>query len=281
MKIERVNDNQIRCTLTEDDLKGRNLKISELAYGSDKARALFRDMLQQASAQLGFEVEDVPLMIEAIPLNGNCIVVLITKVDDPEELDTRFAKFSPEIQNEAMGDAQQNSVSGAIEALLNVIRSAAGLDDTGAGQDADGGGTRDGKRAQAQAAAGQQSAAGTSAASSSAGNQEMQRLRKYAYTHRLFVFDSMNELIEAAGLTADKFSGSSRVYAEKDKNLYYLVLVFDEAKDVAAMQSVLALLSEYSGQEIMSYAREQYLKEHCTVLLDKDALKRLAGASGK
>ncbi len=281
MKIERVNDNQIRCTLTEDDLKGRNLKISELAYGSDKARALFRDMLQQASAQLGFEVEDVPLMIEAIPLNGNCIVVLITKVDDPEELDTRFAKFSPEIQNEAMGDAQQNSVSGAIEALLNVIRSAAGLDDTGAGQDADGGGTTDRNTAQAQAAAGQQSAAGTSAASSSAGNQEMQRLRKYAYTHRLFVFDSMNELIEAAGLTADKFSGSSRVYAEKDKNLYYLVLVFDEAKDVAAMQSVLALLSEYSGQEIMSYAREQYLKEHCTVLLDKDALKRLAGASGK
>ena len=281
MKIERVNDNQIRCTLTEDDLKGRNLKISELAYGSDKARALFRDMLQQASAQLGFEVEDVPLMIEAIPLNGNCIVVLITKVDDPEELDTRFAKFSPEIQNEAMGDTQQNSVSGAIEALLNVIRSAAGLDDTGAGQDADGGGTTDGNTAQAQAAAGQQSAAGTSAASSSAGNQEMQRLRKYAYTHRLFVFDSMNELIEAAGLTADKFSGSSRVYAEKDKNLYYLVLVFDEAKDVAAMQSVLALLSEYSGQEIMSYAREQYLKEHCTVLLDKDALKRLAGASGK
>ena len=82
-------------------------------------------------------------------------------------------------------------------------------------------------------------------------------------------------------IEGSQFSGSSRVYAEKDKNLYYLVLVFDEAKDVAAMQSVLALLSEYSGQEIMSYAREQYLKEHCTVLLDKDALKRLAGASGK
>lgn len=276
MKIERVNENQIRCTLTEDDLKGRNLKISELAYGSDKARALFHDMLQQAGAQLGFEAEDAPLMIEAIPLNGNCIVVLITKVDDPEELDTRFAKFSPEIQNEAMGDAQQNSVSGAIEALLNVIRSAAGQDGTDAGQDVDGSGTTGGNTAQAKAAAGQQTAAGTSAA-----GQEMQRLRKYAYTHRLFVFDSMNELIEAAGLTADKFSGSSRVYADKDKNLYYLVLVFNDVKDVAAMQSVLALLSEYSGQEIMSYAREQYLKEHCTVLLEKDALKQLAGASGK
>ena len=275
MKIERVNENQIRCTLTEDDLKGRNLKISELAYGSDKARALFQDMLQQAGAQLGFEAEDVPLMIEAIPLTGNCIVILITKVEDPEELDTRFAKFSPEIQNEAMGDAKQNSVSGAIEALLNVIRSAAGLDSTDTGQDAGSSGTPGGNTAQAEAASGQQSAAGTSA-----GNQEMQRLRKYAYTHRLFVFDSMNELIEAAGLTANQFSGSSRVYAEKDKNLYYLVLVFNDARDVAAMQSVLALLSEYSGQEIMSYAREQYLKEHCTVLLEKDALKQLAGVSG-
>ena len=86
--------------------------------------------------------------------------------------------------------------------------------------------------------------------------------------------------IRTAGLTANQFSGSSRVYAEKDKNLYYLVLVFNDARDVAAMQSVLALLSEYSGQEIMSYAREQYLKEHCTVLLEKDALKQLAGASG-
>ena len=29
-------------------------------------------------------------MIEAIPLNADCIVLIITKVEDPEELDTRF-----------------------------------------------------------------------------------------------------------------------------------------------------------------------------------------------
>ena len=41
MKIEKVNDNQIRCTLTREDLASRHLKISELAYGSEKTRALF------------------------------------------------------------------------------------------------------------------------------------------------------------------------------------------------------------------------------------------------
>ena len=30
MKIEKVNENQIRCTLTREDLASRELKISEL-----------------------------------------------------------------------------------------------------------------------------------------------------------------------------------------------------------------------------------------------------------
>ena len=37
MKIERINDHQIRCTLTKADLVDRELKISELAYGTEKA----------------------------------------------------------------------------------------------------------------------------------------------------------------------------------------------------------------------------------------------------
>ena len=35
MKIERINENQIRCTLTGQDLAERQMKLSELAYGSD------------------------------------------------------------------------------------------------------------------------------------------------------------------------------------------------------------------------------------------------------
>ncbi len=97
MKIEKVNENQIRCTLTREDLISRELKISELAYGTEKAKNLFRDMMRQANFEFGFEAEDIPLMIEAIPLNAECIVLIVTKVEDPEELDTRFARFAPSI----------------------------------------------------------------------------------------------------------------------------------------------------------------------------------------
>ena len=94
MKIEKVNENQIRCTLSKKDLAERQIKLSELAYGSEKAKGLFRDMIEQANYEFGFEADDMPLMIESIPLSGDNIILQITKVEYPEELDTRFSKFS-------------------------------------------------------------------------------------------------------------------------------------------------------------------------------------------
>ena len=44
MKIEKVNDHQIRCTLTKADLADRELKISELAYGTLKIK-IFLNLL--------------------------------------------------------------------------------------------------------------------------------------------------------------------------------------------------------------------------------------------
>ncbi len=52
-------------------------------------------MIQQAAQEVGFEAEDIPLMVEAIPLSSESIMLIVTKVEDPEELDTRFSKFSP------------------------------------------------------------------------------------------------------------------------------------------------------------------------------------------
>lgn len=94
MKLEKISDNQIRCTLSKEDLTQRQIHLSELAYGSEKAKELFRDMMQQASIELGFEADNIPLMIEAIPISSDCLVLLVTKVEDPDELDTRFSRFS-------------------------------------------------------------------------------------------------------------------------------------------------------------------------------------------
>jgi adapter protein MecA 1/2 len=96
MRIEKISEKQIRCTLNQKDLKDREIGISELAYGTAKAKALFRDMMQQASYEFGFDADDIPLMIEAIPLLPEALILVITKVEEPDELDTRFSCFTEE-----------------------------------------------------------------------------------------------------------------------------------------------------------------------------------------
>ncbi|MFI3208192.1 MAG: adaptor protein MecA [Eubacteriales bacterium] len=120
MKIEKLSDNQIRCTLTRADLAIRELKLSEIAYGTEKAKSLFRDMMKQAATEFGFDTEDIPLMIEAIPSSAGSVVLIITKVEDPEELDTRFSKFAP--LNEAIKKAEvaMEKLDGAEENTLKV-----------------------------------------------------------------------------------------------------------------------------------------------------------------
>ena len=108
MKIERLNENQIRCTLTREDLQGREIRLSELAYGSEKARRLFHDMMEEARHTVGFDTENSPLMIEAIPLAPDSLSLIITRVDDPEELDTRFSKFAPSV---SVSDEEESDTS--------------------------------------------------------------------------------------------------------------------------------------------------------------------------
>ena len=124
MKIEKINDNQIKCTLNKSDLASRQIKISELAYGSEKAKNLFRDMMQQASHELGFEAEDIPLMIEAIPVSSDCIILVITKVEDPEELDTRFSKFAPSADDieEIDGDSPSSPTASGLLDMFNHVK---------------------------------------------------------------------------------------------------------------------------------------------------------------
>lgn len=54
MKIEKINENQIKCTLNKNDLASRQIKVSELAYGTEKAKLLFQDMSSRLPANLDF-----------------------------------------------------------------------------------------------------------------------------------------------------------------------------------------------------------------------------------
>lgn len=252
MKIEKVNEQQIRCTLTREDLRNRELKISELAYGTEKAKSLFRDLMQQAACECGFEAEDIPLMIEAIPLNAECIVLIVTKVEDPEELDTRFAKFAPSVHDEDFDPEEHEDNAALIEAfadsadeVLNLLRKM--------------GATEDGDHP---------------AQTSTRGSAQPSRNSSSKPSSRLFSFRSLREVTRFARVAAASYHGSNSLYKEEQCGNYLLFLDPIET-DAADFARLCNLISEYAKAEKITQATKAYLEEHCEPIIKDTALETL------
>ena len=86
MKIERINDNQFRCTMTLGELLQRHLTLKKISSDSGEARRLVREMLDRSVEELGFEPNEYPVMVEAVRNPEGNLVFTITKFNSPEEM---------------------------------------------------------------------------------------------------------------------------------------------------------------------------------------------------
>ncbi len=84
MKIERISENQLKLTLTKDDLKERDIKLEDLITPSEKTQKLFRDIMEQALDEEDFVAENTPLMVEAVPMGTEGIMIIVTKVSNKD-----------------------------------------------------------------------------------------------------------------------------------------------------------------------------------------------------
>lgn len=239
MRIEKISDNQIRCTLNSSDLSSREINLLELAYGSEKARSLFHEMLEQADEEFGFDADDMPLMIEAIPLEGESIMLIITKVEDPEELDTRFSSFTP--YNDTDTDASESAVSKGADDILDFFHQLL-------------------------------SSKGTS--SSQAGNTLEQDSSKMNIS-RTFSFQTLDEVITTAAILNDIYFGENTLY-KSPKNGHYYLVVNKSGHTPVEFNKICNILGEYGRAVKQSHGSTAYYEEHYTCIAKINALQKLA-----
>lgn len=247
MKIEKINENQIRCTLTREDLETHQIRISELAYGTDKAKKLFRDMMQQAQIQFGFEADNIPLMIEAIPINADSIVLIITKVEDPEELDTRFSKFAPFKDNAQTENIQFDGADNIIDIFQKLCESKLKNLSKKVASDSD----TEKKESQTQPF-----------------SEEVP-----VNLTRLFSFRYLDDVISAAHGLNGFFDGENILYKDNAGGHYQLV-IRQSSCTPEEFNKVCNILSEYGSGKAFSASGEAYLREHGE-LITADALQNL------
>ena len=246
MKLEKISDNQFRCTLTSADLADRKIRLSELAYGTEKAKALFHDMMQQAHTEFGFDTDNAPLMIEAVPMFPDSIILIITKVDDPEELDTRFSRFTPAVEDAVRESAEHFTGADDILDLFHKLC-----------------------EARNQAEAPENDAATEEGSAAETINAENSGILQS------FLFDDLDDVIAAAHSLSQVYDGENSLYKD-DTDGSFLLILHPAETTPEHFNKVCNILSEYGSIGNFSPAAEASMKEHRKPFLAERALQRLA-----
>ena len=254
MKIEKINDNQIRCTLTMADLASRKINLGELAYGSEKARNLFRDMMTEAYHKFGFNVDNVPIMIEAVPMSSEGIVLIITKVEDPEELDTRFSRFTMPREAQAGG----KEPAGADDILDAVHRAIEKRKKSGKPKDAE----------KKQEGSGQEEVQGSREKDADIPEEpNVDILLSY-------VFSRMDDVLQAAASIGSFYTGDNSLYHMKNGS--YVLTLHRSEHTPEEFNKVCNIMSEYGTGRKVTAASEAYVREHEQVVISGNALQELS-----
>ncbi len=237
MKINKINDNQIKCILSQQDLEERHLNLREMSYNSTEIRKLFAEIIHIAYKNFGFEANNVPLKIDVIPLRSSA-VLFFTKVEEPEELNPSYSHFSPSIY-EKMQNPTNEDASNLSESFKNLINALFPADEEN-------------------------------------GNSNPGIVPFASKAPIIFSFGTIFEAYDACVAIRSTYNHLSTLYFDSSKNIYYLKLFTVGDPDDNFRQNCITLL-EYGDNVLNEKFFEAYLTEHAEVLIENHAVNSILG----
>lgn len=281
MKLEKLSDTQIRCTLSKEDLSQRQLHLSELAYGSEKAKELFRDMMQQASIELGFEADNIPLMIEAIPISNDCLVLVVTKVEDPDELDTRFSRFS-KINVDDSFDEDFSDIDDTDFEEMDFLDDEDDIDMDDEPLPFSPSSDFDNADSDASTSSKERSAIDDALDLIAPFTQAIAQAKKEAMRKKkenrssvqdcqYYSFQNFSQAAQLGAFLAPFFEGESSLYKDSFSNNYYMILRKTQSEN-DTFHRACNIAADFGVRISASYATPAYFREHFETILEENAV---------
>ena len=187
------------------------------------------------------------VMVEAIPLSNESIMLVITKIEDPEELDTRFSKFSP--YTDETPDFLSDLAGGTLEGADELLKLFSGFKIPEGDEEA--------------------SLENQTEADDDGYEESAQKTAS-----RVFLFTSLDQVSEAARACDGLYDGINTLYKRPETSQYYLVIRSD-GSDLRSFSRVCNILSEYGTKTRSEYASEAFYAEHYEIITRDRALQVL------
>ncbi len=252
MRFEKINENKLKIELTKEDLIAHNIKISDIAFGSDNSRKLLHDIMAQAFEELDFEPDNLPLVIEAVPTSGFSINIFITKIQDENELEENLGKVAK--QNEKNIDGLS-----LLEKFTNEFEQAVK--------------NKYGEKENTDNSKEKETIINNEMSNK---NQLLQQKSILEKTDIIYKFSSLDDVIDLSHVLQECYSGKSVLYKHDD--IFYLLL---NAKgyDKPDVVKLRLTLDEFGDFVSTHKVAQGFLNEHGSVILKSDVFKKLGKVS--
>ncbi|MCR5213113.1 MAG: adaptor protein MecA [Eubacterium sp.] len=242
MKIEKLSENQIRFTLWSSDLQDEDMQLSDFATEkSEKVERMIRHMMDRAREELGFEVDGASIMVEAIQVNQDCAVFLVTKVDGDTKVDPKY-EYIRKLQ-----EAIRNNADFLKDKYEDVV-----IDRTVENQDNKE--IKDKNEEERQ-------------------NNQAHSSDKRTPSYAVVTFEDLEDVI--------KVSKMSTIYYDSDNSLYkapegiYYLIVTRNRNNVGEFRTLLKCLREFGEFYPVNYGTRFFIDEHYKCILRDNALQTL------
>ena len=286
MEMARVSDTQIRFILDKDDLQKKDMDFKDLAFSSDKANKLFKELLSIAQVSLGFELNGDPIVVEAVPLGDGRVMLMVNKVDKDDTRHDRLARLASledmdmsmfehvELTDERYEDSDEDSD----EILFD-------MEDDEEETDSDGD-TVTVESEPSPETAKQKTQEELNAVENllrgimnnsnrtSAGHLKKDPNEKKR-NEAVFYFENISNVIAASHLVRGMYHSTNSLYKNEHEGRLYLYLMCDRDKE-EQFRKACAALCEFGDPCRSTYATKHYLDEHFKLIRKDNALQTLS-----
>lgn len=84
MEFSRLDDDTIRCVLTEEDMKEHGIELEDFFKNKEKTQSFFEEIVEEAKRQVSYEATSGVLAVQVMPLPENGLAIVFSENKENE-----------------------------------------------------------------------------------------------------------------------------------------------------------------------------------------------------
>lgn len=82
MQFRRLDENTVRCILSQEDMEERGLEFEDFFTDKDKTKNFLEDIVRQAQEEVGYEASSESVAMQVMPLPDNRLALTFSEKND-------------------------------------------------------------------------------------------------------------------------------------------------------------------------------------------------------